>query len=53
VLGCAAPEVLHVGDDPVRDGGAAAIGIRVLHVDRPAQSLVKVLTLLDDAGSDA
>lgn len=45
----AAPEALHVGDDPVRDWeGAAAAGIRVVRLQRPRDSLRSVLAACAD-----
>jgi putative hydrolase of the HAD superfamily len=38
-MGVAAAEAIHVGDDPERDGGAEAVGIRVFHLDRPGIAL--------------
>jgi len=43
--GIEAHEALHVGDDPVRDWeAAAAAGLRVFRLERPANSLRDVLT---------
>jgi putative hydrolase of the HAD superfamily len=41
-------EVLHVGDDPARDGEAAsAAGLPIFRLDRPKNSLRDLLTLLE------
>ena len=32
-------ETLHVGDEPAKDGGAEAVGMRVFHLDRPGRGL--------------
>ena len=46
--GAAANETLHVGDDPKRDGGAAAVGIAVFELERPTNSLRDLVTFLDE-----
>ena len=38
-LGVPAGETLHVGDEPGKDGGAEAVGVRVFHLERPARGL--------------
>lgn len=38
-MGARAAETLHVGDEPAKDGGAEAAGVRVFHLDRPARGL--------------
>lgn len=44
--GCTAEEALHVGDDPERDGAAAATaGLRVFQLERPRNSLRDLLPL--------
>ncbi len=40
-------EAVHVGDDPVRDGGAEAIGLRVFHLDRPRVTLADLPAWLE------
>ena len=45
-LQVAAAEAWHVGDDPKRDGGAEAIGLRVFRLDRPRQTLGDLLATL-------
>lgn len=42
-LKVASEETLHVGDDPKRDWGAEALGLRVFRLDRPRNSLHDVL----------
>ena len=34
-----AAETLHVGDEPTKDGGAEAVGVRVFHLARPDRGL--------------
>ena len=47
ICGVTAPEVLHVGDDPVRDWeGARAAGLHVFELKRPEVSLRDLLTIL-------
>lgn len=38
-LGVDAAAALHVGDDPGKDGGAEAVGVRVFHLERPHRGL--------------
>lgn len=38
-LGVPAAETLHVGDEPAKDGGAEAVGVRVFHLERPDRGL--------------
>jgi putative hydrolase of the HAD superfamily len=38
-LDVAPGEAVHTGDDPLRDGGAEALGMRFFHLDRPRTSL--------------
>ena len=40
LMDVAAAEALHVGDEPAKDGGAEAIGLRVFHLERPARGLL-------------
>ena len=42
-FGVAAAEAMHVGDDPTRDGGAEAVGVRVFRLERPKHSLRDLL----------
>ena len=46
----AAGEAIHVGDDPKRDGGAEAVGLRVFHLERPAGTLRGLLALVEHMG---
>jgi 2-haloalkanoic acid dehalogenase type II len=49
MAGCAAEEVLHVGDTPEEDGaGAAAAGIRALIVDREGAADIASLAEVED-----
>ena len=42
-----ATEAIHVGDEPTKDGGAAATGMQVFHLQRPARSLYHLAQTLD------
>ena len=44
-FGISPQEAMHVGDDPKRDGGAEAAGIRVFHLERLAGTLRDVIAL--------
>lgn len=44
-----AAESLHVGDDPKKDGGAEAVGLRVFRLERPQHSLEDVIGALNPA----
>ncbi len=44
-FGISPQDALHVGDDPKRDGGAEAVGLRVFHLERPARTLRDVIAL--------
>lgn len=46
-LQVSAAEAMHVGDDPKKDGGAEAAGLRVFRLERPAHDLHDVLAALD------
>ena len=43
-FGVAAENVLHVGDDPRKDWGAEAAGLRVFRLERPRHTLADVRT---------
>ena len=45
-FGVAAENVLHVGDDPRKDWGAEAAGLRVFRLERPRHTLADVRTFL-------
>ena len=51
-LGATAGETWHVGDDPKRDWGAEAVGLRVFRLERPGHTLHDLLAVLA-AGADA
>ncbi len=46
-LGVQPGEVWHVGDDPKRDWGAEALGLRVFRLERPGHTLHDLLAALD------
>ena len=46
-MGVAPAQALHVGDDLERDGGAAALGVRVFHLDRPRITLDDLSAWID------
>ena len=48
-FGVAADGVLHVGDDPRKDWGAEAAGLRVFRLERPRHTLADVRAFLADA----
>ena len=41
-----AGHALHVGDDPHKDGGAEAVGLRVFRLERPRHTLADVLSFV-------
>jgi putative hydrolase of the HAD superfamily len=47
-----AAEVLHVGDDPTKDWGAEALGLRVFRLDRPAVSLRDLQAELEQSAQE-
>ncbi len=42
------PEAIHVGDDPKRDWGAEAVGLRVFRLDRSTMDLNDLIKLIGD-----
>lgn len=44
-------EALHVGDDPKRDWGAEALGLRVFRLERPGHTFYDLLAALEADGS--
>ncbi len=46
-LGVAAHEAMHVGDDPKKDWGAEAVGLKVFRLERPQRGLDQLVKNLD------
>ena len=49
LFGVAPEAAVHVGDDPRKDGGAEAAGLRVFHLERPHYTLADVRAFLASA----
>ena len=50
-LGVTAGETWHVGDDPKRDWGAEALGLRVFRLERPRNTSRDLLAALEAEGN--
>ena len=51
ILGVKAEETWHVGDDPKRDWGAEALGLRVFRLERPRHTFRDLLAALEAGGN--